>query len=542
MRKNGILGAMAACAAACAAAWGQPPVLEAVRAHSSPGPAWLSWPVAVKHAEHYEPGTGAVFVAGTVNEAGRARYGVVRYSVNPGNPDDAFAIWPFSDDDLDRPLRAMDLWSNPSASSLLAHVYVAGEIPGPTGKRTLVAAFDQDLGRPLWTRIFQRPTDDVGDDIPVAVVAIPPGLGVAAGVGVLVACYNEDRSKVRIGLHAYNLSDSGDRMPVLLHQLTDFTLPIGMAMVGTDLFVTCQARDPLSNMGSYYTVGFKSGWDPNPFATDWDPANPDNLTHMVITVPGRNLQPVSIARVHSSPETFIVTGTSFDPEAPPEVFTVSYNHGRDRTHAPTVEQQVLRWTDSWTPSTGGSVAQHVSASGWQEDVPPPTTTGTGPDWGRVWVTGTVWGGEVEKNNVLVIQYDNDYLPPACRRHWFANWDRGDNHDYGIMSQVLFREPPHFLRHRVMVGANTINAAGEWDFTGLKFDVEVTCAAQPRLPAWEPQFIPYYIAGEDNFLTGFAAAWVQTPVEEHAFRRFWFTGPSGVGNYTWRTVQYKDLHD
>jgi hypothetical protein len=32
------------------------------------------------------------------------------------------------------------------------------------------------------------------------------------------------------------------------------------------------------------------------------------------------------------------------------------------------------------------------------------------------------------------------------------------------------------------------------------------------------------------------------IEFHRFRRFWFTGPSGVGNYTWRTVQYKDLHD
>jgi hypothetical protein len=37
-------------------------------------------------------------------------------------------------------------------------------------------------------------------------------------------------------------------------------------------------------------------------------------------------------------------------------------------------------------------------------------------------------------------------------------------------------------------------------------------------------------------------WYEDSTEEHAFRRFWFTGPSGVGNYTWRTVQYKDLHD
>jgi hypothetical protein len=36
--------------------------------------------------------------------------------------------------------------------------------------------------------------------------------------------------------------------------------------------------------------------------------------------------------------------------------------------------------------------------------------------------------------------------------------------------------------------------------------------------------------------------MHTAIESHRFRRFWFTGPSGVGNYTWRTVQYKDLHD
>jgi hypothetical protein len=161
------------------------------------------------------------------------------------------------------------------------------------------------------------------------------------------------------------------------------------------------------------------------------------------------------------------------------------------------------------------------------------------------VTGTVHVGGTQQSNILVIQYDNDYEPAECRRHWFANWDRGTSgNDYGLMSEFMPPRRPEYEHFRLMVGGTSTSGSGDLDYTALKFGLDVTCnQVVGKSTAWPPHFIPFYAPGEENLLTGFAAGWLFVPGDPHHFRRFWFTGPSGLGSsFTWRTAQYKDTHD
>jgi hypothetical protein len=387
MRKNGILAGLGAAGALAGIVMGtsDPPVLEWADNHSPPAAPTLSWPTAIKYTPHETPGESAVFVAGTVNESGLARFGLVRYSTDPNNVEARHAIWPLNDDGVHRPLRAMAVYNDTGGSTLRTRVYVAGEVPTGPRIRTLVAAFDQDLGRPLWTRLFERPPDEeVGDDIPIAVVSVPFLGTPLGGVAVLVACYNPDRTRVSIGVAAYNYVDSTDLMAPRVHGLTPNTRPVGMLHAGGGLLVLSEAIDPATGLGSFYTVGFGIGWEPDPFLEDWNPTISSNLDHMRIAVPGRHLEPISISMVVAgSPSTFVVTGTSYPTGGAggsSEVFTASYNDFYDHQYAPP-GREMLRWTDSWTPITGASMAQHITASAVVEDVP---GNGGEPQWGRAW--------------------------------------------------------------------------------------------------------------------------------------------------------------
>lgn len=492
------------------------------------------------------------FVLGEEENSLGSWFVLTRYRTDSGNPPDKeVAVWPSKETPgTHRPVAMAihEYWGFPPGPGPIPpvdiDVYAVGRVETGDGLvRTMTVAWTESADGSMvlkWTREFTRTTDELEDNVPVAISVS------ADHVAVLAACYTNNGNAVTYGLNVYNALNGTEHLKpkMLSHEgLTGDHVPVDIALHPDAVFITGYAEHPCGGRKAILTVAYDLIHDSG-LLPAWDPRNP--ATHgpchgVYVSVADYHLEPVRMfKRVAGDADLFIAGNAKGVSGSGQDMFIVSL-----RRNFVTGLGGYVRWADQYD-SGDADFARDVTALSESFN----QTSGTGRKF--AWMTGTTYGSD-DRARIRTLQYDDagflegpaagfPYFrqrPDPSRGGWEAEWEPENGwHAEGFKINHL-RDlggfPSTLLEFRVFVAGlmqPIASPTSEWHHVVLRYQEPPPVNPDPKRPYW---------ISVDSAPLGENGAPVDLDVRRlphEVQQRFWFSGPAPEnGDTQWYTAQF-----
>jgi hypothetical protein len=428
-------------------------------------------------------------------------------------------------------------------SPTVIDLYTLAQVQNPEDRfaRTVTIAFTEladgtGMGV-LWTREFDRITDDSGDTIPIAIRAED---GVIA---VLAAVYDSTGTQVHYGINLYHALNGTILLRKVLPSEHTWNMPVDMVYHGGTgaLWVTGTVLDAASSKHFIRTLGLGTSGD---FQQGWAPGDPNTD----IVLPGDHCAPVRMIESYGRTQ-LVVTGRAWPVEGVnSDVLTFCYHKTLATSCPPGQPDEVkVRWLHRFD-SGSDDVPADIATNHWVTQIP-----GDYIPEDKVWVVGTRTTQGLKQMQLL--QYDSllpGNPPSPCAyppgtldwndrdARWPENPTEGlsaEGHRIDLLKYVWPNTPG--IQPLIAGRVQRDELEDCWDFGLWKYTYQDPIPGPYKDPAWH--VVDAGIgSGEGNIPVGLDFRIIGRDGLGGYIDTFWFTGatmtPEG---WQWYTAQWLD---